>query len=162
LLIACPEAERDDLVRVGLAGDRARVRTHGCAAATEARHSQIEPVPEEGDRARLAAEPPGELVEHLVGPVEEAPEALDRRRTGGGVLAVVGARGRGRHAVRRLADGDVDSEASEGAVELLVERGHGKAALELERLDRTVARLDQKAVVDEVEADLDAATGAGM
>ena len=63
-----PEAEGDDLVRVGLARDRVRARPLRGASAGEAGDGEVEAVPEELDGARLAVEAPGELLGDLIHP----------------------------------------------------------------------------------------------
>src|SRR5262249_5077844 len=86
LVVSGPEAAGDHLVRIGLRGERARVRLRGRAPPAETGDGEIQRVPEEMHRTGLAAEPAGELLEDTVCPVEDAPEALDRVSIVGVVL----------------------------------------------------------------------------
>src|SRR5213078_390548 len=93
----------------------------GRALAAEAREREVERMPEEVHRARLPAVPARELLQDAIGPVENAPEALDSVRVVGGMLAVVRERRRRGQAEGRLADRDVDAQASQHGVEPGVE-----------------------------------------
>ena len=66
VLVSGPEAEGDDLVRVGLAGDRVRALRERHALAGETGHREVEAVPVELDRAGLAIEASGKLLKDLV------------------------------------------------------------------------------------------------
>src|SRR5438067_5277971 len=156
VLVAGPEPEGDDLVRVRLPRHGIRARNRRSAPRPEASDGEVEAVPEEVHGARLAAEPAGELLEDRVRPVEDVPEALDGVPVVGRVLPVGGKRRRHRHPERRLADRDVDAEPRQERVQARVELGHREPVHEPERLDRAAARLDDETVLDEVESDLEA------
>src|SRR6202044_3180467 len=84
-----PEAGADDLVRVGLAGDRVGAFARRSGAAGEARDREIEAAPEEMYGADFSNEARGELLEDLVGLDEDAPEAVRGVGVVGGVLGVL-------------------------------------------------------------------------
>ncbi len=154
VVVAGPEAERDDLLRVGLLGDRVGVHRRA-GPAGEAGHGEVEAVPEEVHGARLAGEPAAELLEHRVGPVEDPPEARDRVAIPGRVLEILGKRRRHGDAERLLGDLDVDVELAEQRVEAGVELRDGQSATQLERPGATVSRPDDHRVIDEVDRDLE-------
>jgi hypothetical protein len=155
-VIAGPEAERDDLVRVGLTSDRIGAVAGWGPAAGEAGHGQVQAVPEQMHRALFAAVPARELLEHGIRPIQDLPEPPHILRVVGGVLSVGRERGGHRHAVGVLADGDVHAQPRQQLVEPAVEAGHRQPVVEPEgSLLATVGPHDQQ-VVDEVEVDLKA------
>ena len=88
-LVARPEPERDELVRVRLSIDGVDTRRPVNATAAEARDCQVEGVPEEMDRARLAAVPARRTRRMSLPSSRGCARSGRPRRVIGGVFAVV-------------------------------------------------------------------------